>query len=49
MQLVGPIEEDDFTVEDFETLVDYELSMRVGPLLEAYTNITGYDPVDTDR
>jgi hypothetical protein len=49
MQLVGPIEENDFAAEDFGTLVDYELSKRVGPIVEAYTNITGYDLVDTER
>lgn len=43
-QIVGPIDEDEFTVEDFPALAEYELLKRIGPVLQAYTNITDQAP-----
>lgn len=43
MQIIGPIDEGEFVAEDFTTLAEYEMSKRVGPVLRAYTNVTGHE------
>lgn len=43
-QIIGPINDDEFTAEDFPVLADYEMSRRVAPVLQAYKNITGHEP-----
>ncbi|KAF8587209.1 glycosyltransferase family 24 protein [Ramaria rubella] len=47
-RVVGPIEEEEFTAEDFENLADYEISRRVGPVIKAYANITGRETTGSE-
>jgi hypothetical protein len=39
LQIVGPIPSGEFTVEDYQTLQDYELARRVRPILDAIGDI----------
>ncbi|KAF8524348.1 UDP-glucose:Glycoprotein glucosyltransferase-domain-containing protein [Hysterangium stoloniferum] len=42
-RFVGPLGDDDFGSEDFRTLASYEISKRAGPIVQAYTNVTGME------